>query len=180
MNILHLDLPTAAGSRESESRATARAGFYGGTEEDVRRLFGNDREAAAQRLQELDEEWSIEGLFEGSAAIVGLTTFILGLTVDDRWLVLPLVVSLLLLQQTIQGWCPLLPFMRGLGFRTEREIHFERHVLQQLEEEHAECHCPGLLPRDTAAPRQQMHHVASAPACASSFSLRSFLLETAQ
>ena len=181
MNVLHLDLPTLVPA-EPKSHAAPRAEFHGGTEEEIRHLFANDREAAAQRLQEIDDEWSIEGIFEGSAAILGMASLALGLAVDDRWLVLPLAMSVLLLQQTIQGWCPLLPFMRGLGFRTEREIQCERQVLQQLEEDHAECHClGGARPLGRSAPpRQQAHHLAAAPSPAAGFSLRDFLVETAR
>jgi hypothetical protein len=35
-----------------------------------------------------------------------------------------------LLQHAVQGWCPALPIVRALGFRTSREIDAERSALK--------------------------------------------------
>lgn len=169
MNILHFDLPRVA-HIAPEVRAAPRSDGW-----------SNTGETAAERLQELEDEWSIEGIFEAAAAIVGLATFAVGLAFDDRWLVLPLLVSILLLQQTLQGWCPVLPLMRGLGFRTEREIQFERHMLLEIEAGHAACHSMAARPASAAAPARQNHHLRTRPADApaSPFSLRDFLVSSA-
>jgi hypothetical protein len=42
--------------------------------------------------------------------------------VDRRWLTLPALVTAFLFQHVIQGWCPPVPILRRLGFRTAHEI----------------------------------------------------------
>lgn len=37
-----------------------------------------------------------------------------------------------LFQHAIQGWCPPLPILRRLGFRTAEEINQERYALKAL------------------------------------------------
>lgn len=56
----------------------------------------------------------------------------MGLTTDRRWLALPPAVTAFQLQQAVQGWCPPLPVLRRLGFRTACEIEVERNVLKAL------------------------------------------------
>lgn len=85
-----------------------------------------------QRLRELDREWDTERTLEANAAILGLAGIALGATRDRRWLVLPALVSAFLLQHAVQGWCPPLPLLRRLGFRTAREIDGERVALKAL------------------------------------------------
>jgi len=46
--------------------------------------------------------------------------------------VLPFLVSAFLLQHAIQGWCPPVPILRRLGFRTADEINRERYALKVL------------------------------------------------
>ena len=57
---------------------------------------------------------------------------ILGVTVDRRWLALPGLVAAFLFQHAIQGWCPPVPVLRRLGFRTSYEIEQERSALKAL------------------------------------------------
>ena len=64
-----------------------------------------------------------------SFTLVGL---MLGATVNKKWLVLPAVVNAFFLQHAIQGWCPPLPVLRRLGFRTVQEIENERFTLKVL------------------------------------------------
>lgn len=85
-----------------------------------------------ERLEELDREWDIERALEANASSVALVGLALGLTSDRRWLGLPVLVSGFLLQHALQGWCPPLPLLRGLGFRTAEEIGQERNALKAL------------------------------------------------
>jgi hypothetical protein len=84
------------------------------------------------RLEELDREWDIERTLEANAATLALTGVVLGATGDSRWLALPAVVTGFLLQHAVQGWCPPVPVLRRLGFRTMREIDTERYALKAL------------------------------------------------
>lgn len=172
MNLLHLDPPLAARVNLNAAANSNNAPCQD-TATNIRQGTAGGGGTIAERLQELEDEWTIEGMFEGSAAVVGVTTFTLGLAVDDRWLVLPLILSVLLLQQTLQGWCPLLPLLRGLGFRTEREVHHERHVLRQMEEDRAGHPFP-VWAKAESPPRPGQ------TAAQASFSLPDFLLGTAR
>ena len=84
------------------------------------------------RLRELDREWDIERAIEANASALAFGGIVLGATVDKRWLVLPAIVTGFLFQHAIQGWCPPIPILRRLGFRTAYEIEQERQALKAL------------------------------------------------
>ena len=84
------------------------------------------------RLAELDREWDIERAIEANAATVSLAGLALAAFVDRRFLLLPVGVAGFLLQHAIQGWCPPVPVLRRLGFRTPAEINEERCGLRAL------------------------------------------------
>lgn len=84
------------------------------------------------RLYALDHEWDIERAIEANAATLALAGLALGATVDRRWLILPTAVAGFLLQHALQGWCPPVPVLRRLGFRTANEIGRERYALKAL------------------------------------------------
>jgi len=94
------------------------------------RYYAQHRDEIGGRLEELDEEWDIERAIEANAATIALTGVALGALVDRRFLLLPAAVCVFLLQHALQGWCPPVPVLRRLGFRTEREILEERLALK--------------------------------------------------
>ena len=96
------------------------------------RFFADNPALIEQRLRELDREWDVERLLETNASALALTGTILGITDDRRWLALPLLVTAFLLQHALQGWCPPIPILRRLGYRTAREIEYERVALKGL------------------------------------------------
>ena len=85
-----------------------------------------------RRLDELDQEWDTERTLEANAATLAFTGCVLAATVDRRWISLPMIVTAFLFQHAVQGWCPPLPVIRRLGFRTMREIDEERQALKIL------------------------------------------------
>jgi hypothetical protein len=85
-----------------------------------------------QRLRALDEEWDIERAIEANASALAFIGVALGATRDRRWLMLPALVTGFLFQHAIQGWCPPVPILRRLGFRTAYEIDEERQALKAL------------------------------------------------
>lgn len=89
-------------------------------------------EELSQRLEELDREWDIERMLETNASALMLAGLALATLKDRRWLALPAFVSAFLLQHAVQGWCPPVPALRRLGFRTAREIEDERKALLDL------------------------------------------------
>ena len=94
--------------------------------------FAAHHDQIAARLAELDEEWDIERAIEANAAIIGFTGIALAATQNRRWLALPALVSGFLFQHAVQGWCPPVPILRKLGFRTSYEIEEERRALKAL------------------------------------------------
>lgn len=84
------------------------------------------------RLAELDAEWDTERTLEANAASLAFIGIALGATVDRRWLALPAAVTAFLFQHATQGWCPPLPVLRRLGFRTAKEISQEKYALKAL------------------------------------------------
>jgi len=84
-----------------------------------------------RRLEELDREWSIERTLEANAGLIGFAGVVLAATVSRKWLILPAVVTGFLFQHALQGWCPPVPVLRRLGFRTPFEIDEERFPLRE-------------------------------------------------
>ena len=91
-----------------------------------------------QRLRALNEEWDIERMLATASSCVSLLGLTLGLGRNRRWLALPVAVQSFYLQHSIQGWCPPLPLLRRLGFRTPMEIEQERAALKDIREDVSE------------------------------------------
>ncbi|MDZ4820301.1 MAG: DUF2892 domain-containing protein [Planctomycetota bacterium] len=102
------------------------------TEESIRRCVAEGPKAIDRRLAELDREWDVERLLETNASSAVIVGSLLALTVDRRFMILPALVGTFLLQHAVQGWCPPLPVIRELGFRTAAEIEEERYTLKAL------------------------------------------------
>lgn len=102
------------------------------TERSVAQYVHAGEKAIQERLDQLDREWDIERVLEANAASACLLGLTLGATVSRKWFVVPVAVAGFLLQHAIQGWCPPLPVMRRLGFRTAAEINYERNALKAL------------------------------------------------
>ncbi|WP_292934113.1 hypothetical protein [Noviherbaspirillum sp.] len=102
------------------------------TDANIRLYAGADREAILRRMEELDREWDIERALEVNASTLALSGLALGVSVNRRWLALPAVVLAFLFQHGVQGWCPPLPVLRRLGFRTRNEIDREKYELNGL------------------------------------------------
>ena len=94
-------------------------------------------EAIGLRLSELDAEWDIERAIEANASALAFVGILLGFFVHPYWLALPALIAVFLFQHAIQGWCPPVPVLRRLGFRTVYEIEQERHALKALRGDYA-------------------------------------------
>jgi hypothetical protein len=114
--------------------------------------IGDDPQAIALRLRELDREWDIERAIETNASLAVLAGLTLGATVHRRFFALPAVVGSFLLLHALQGWCPPVPVLRRLGYRTSREIEDERRELLRRSAEQSEVH--RHLPQRDLAPAQ--------------------------
>ena len=85
-----------------------------------------------QRLLELEREWDIERALAANAASVSIFGVLMGLIGKRGFYWLPGIVGGFLLQHALSGWCPPLPVLRRLGFRTAGEIHREKYALKAL------------------------------------------------
>jgi hypothetical protein len=102
-----------------------------GMEERLTALEGHSRDIN-KRLAELDREWDIERAIEANASVLALGGIILSVAHDRRWIALPALVTAFLFQHSIQGWCPPVPVLRRMGFRTAEEINQERYALKAM------------------------------------------------
>ncbi len=96
------------------------------------RFFEGRSSLIPSRMKELEAEWDIERAIEANAATLAFIGVVLGYFVHPYWLALPALVTLFLFQHAVQGWCPPVPVLRRLGFRTVYEIERERHALKAL------------------------------------------------
>ena len=94
--------------------------------------FAAHNDEIPSRLDELDREWDIERAIEANASVLALIGIALAAGHDRRWMTLSGLVGAFLLQHALQGWCPPVPVLRQLGFRTSYEIEQERRALKAL------------------------------------------------
>lgn len=101
------------------------------TSERVRRYSGRPK-AIENRLQELEREWDLERTLTAHGAAFALAGIALAVFFSPWWLLLPTLAAAFLLEHALQGWCPLLPLLRGMGLRTRAEIAAERYALKAV------------------------------------------------
>ncbi len=90
------------------------------------RVISSNAQAIDGRLADLDAEWDVERTIEANAATLAFVGTVLGYFVHPYWLLLPALVTAFLLQHALQGWCPPIPVLRRMGFRTAHEVERER------------------------------------------------------
>lgn len=122
-------LPATTTRVEEHTSDEANARIARQTEHNIRNFAVAGPAAIDRRLRELDEEWDVERALEANASSLILASVVLGATVNRKFLYAPAVISAFLLQHALQGWCPPLPLLRRMGFRTSREIEHERRGL---------------------------------------------------
>src|SRR3954467_2148407 len=86
-------------------------------QENLNRYYNDyNVEEITMRLAELDEEWDIERVLQLKGNTLTITGIILGLTLNKKWLILPLVTSLVLINAIVRNRNPF-PILRKFGFR---------------------------------------------------------------
>ena len=88
--------------------------------------------ALGNRITELENEWDLERVLEANAATLAFSGAVLGLVSSKKWFLLTCGVMGFLFQHTVSGWCPPVPVLRRLGFRTRSEIDREMFALKVL------------------------------------------------
>lgn len=94
--------------------------------------FINHPDEIAGRLAELDEEWDVERAVETHGPAATLQGVLFGAVFGRKWLLLPLLAQSMMLLHAVQGYYPLLPLFRRMGFRTPHEIATERYALKAI------------------------------------------------
>jgi len=93
--------------------------------------YYHDQDEITARLAELDEEWDIERVLQTKVAALTIAGVILGVSVNKKWLALPLAASVAALSQIAKWNKPVLLF-RKFGLRTRVEIEKEKYALKAI------------------------------------------------
>jgi len=109
------------------------------TFENVKHYYNLSEKVITQRIKELEREWDIERVLGINMSTLALTGLVLSIK-DRKWLALPTLVVGFFAQHSIQGWCPPLPVLRFLKFRTRKEIEQEKHALKVLRGDYSDIH----------------------------------------
>jgi hypothetical protein len=125
-------LPASANRVTMHTAAKINEKFQRQTEANIAYFGAVAPEGIDRRLEELDREWDIERALEANAASLALFGLAMGAAVNRRWFAFPAIITGFLLQHAIQGWCPPVPLLRRLGYRTRSEIDQERYALKLL------------------------------------------------
>lgn len=94
--------------------------------------YRQHKDEIGRRLKELDEEWDIERSIEANASTLAFIGTALGFFVHPYFLTIPALVTAFLFQHAVQGWCPPVPVLRRMGFRTVYEIEEEAQALKAI------------------------------------------------
>ena len=126
---------------------TIRDRVSGSTADEINRrieqeIADNVRETSvqgrmSQQIGELDAEWDIERAIEMNASALAFIGVVLGSFAHPYWLALTALVTAFLFQHALQGWCPPVPVLRRMGFRTSYEIERERQALKAVRGDYA-------------------------------------------
>ena len=108
------------------------------TERNIALFSHADKEELTRRIYALEQEWDIERALELNASSLVLGGLMVSLVGSRKWLVVPALVAVFLMQHSLQGWCPLLAVLRRLGFRTRKEIDREKNALKVLRGDYRE------------------------------------------
>ena len=125
-------LPTTADRVRVNTSCEINARIRRETLDRIGYFRGAAPEELEERLRQLDAEWDVERAIEANASSILLAGVGLGAFVNRKFLVLPGIVAGFLLQHALQGWCPPIPILRGMGFRTQTEIEEERYALKAI------------------------------------------------
>ena len=94
--------------------------------------YYHDQESIDFRLFELENEVDIEIYMQAESTSLTIAGIILSLTVNKKWLVLPLAASIVSLVNIARGRNNPLTIFRKLGFRTRAEIEKEKYALKAI------------------------------------------------
>lgn len=101
-------------------------------EDNVRYYASQPPEVIAERIADLQHEWSVERYLQVNVAVVAGGTALLALTRDRRWGYVTCGALGFFLYHALAGFDPPLPPLRQLGIRTRSELNREIYALKLL------------------------------------------------
>ena len=107
-------------STEAEKEIQAHLNYY-----------YNNPDEITTRLAELDEEWDVERVLQTKVAALTIAGVILGITVNKKWLTLPLAASVAALTKVVK-WNKPIVLYKKFGLRTRVEIEKEKYALKAI------------------------------------------------
>lgn len=125
-------LPTTSDRVQANTSCVINARIRQETVERIAQYRDASSAEIDERLRQLDAEWDVERAIEANASSIMLAGLGLGAFVNRRFLALPGLIAGFLLQHSLQGWCPPIPLLRRMGFRTQTEIEEERYALKAI------------------------------------------------
>ena len=93
--------------------------------------YYHDQDKIETRLAVLDQEMDLETYLQNESTALTIAGIVLGLTVSKKWLLLPLVTSIIALNNINRKNAPL-SFFRNMGLRSRLEIDKEKYALKAL------------------------------------------------
>jgi len=133
-------LPATTRRVERNTSSSLNEQFRHQLAENVSHYIGARRHVIGRRLAELDSEWTIERVIETEAPATIALGITLGILRSPKWFAVSAFAAGMLLLHNIQGWYPLMPLLRRLGFRSQYEIEQERSALRVLRGDHKGYH----------------------------------------
>jgi hypothetical protein len=116
-------------------RAHTRDEINHGIDEQIMRnveAHSHSPEAIERRLEALDHEWDVDRALMANFSVIAFSALMAGIYRNRKFLALPAIQLPFLLWHAVEGWCPPLPLLRRLGFRTRQEIEAEKMELRKV------------------------------------------------
>ena len=89
-------------------------------------------DAINKRLQEVDQEWDLERVYEMNESVAQLSGTLLGKIINRQKGSLPVLTTTFLAQETTPYWNPPMGLFKSLGYRMKAEIENEKKTLITL------------------------------------------------
>lgn len=98
------------------------------------------------RLRQLDHEVAHEQVLQFGAAVLGFLGAVLSLTVNETFILLPILAVVMLGQYAVQGWCPPVALLTRAGLRSSSDIDRERYAIAASAAYSREPRIPSIAP----------------------------------
>lgn len=98
----------------------------------IRKFAGKSPEEISHRIKQLDKEWDVDRVLDLNMSAFALCGITSSLIFNQYSIILPILLLLFFIWHAFQGWCPPIPMLRYLKFRTRPEIDREKYALKAM------------------------------------------------